>query len=169
VTPIAFLGPGFRPPRLRFVVDSPFWGHMRGRHGSTLSSACNRLFGARLSAAKTQVCRRLAFLGPSERLPRFNFVVCLSSRCHRPRAHRFKINELATNFKSIDEKSNFSKNQIHSSANNRLRPYFDGKWVVNWRVGKRTLCTERARFSGELGTLVPIKQNRIVPPFILTN
>ncbi len=72
---IAFLGPGFRPPRLNFVVESPFWGQVFSRHGSTLSS--NRLFGARFSAATAQLCRRLviAFLGPGFQSPRLNFVV----------------------------------------------------------------------------------------------
>jgi len=74
---IAFLGPGIRPPRLRFVVDSPFWGQVFGRQDSGLSSACNRLFGARFSAAMAQVCHRLAFLGPSFRPPRLRFVVGL--------------------------------------------------------------------------------------------
>jgi len=54
---IAFLEPGFQPPRLRFVVESPFWGRVFSRHGSTLSS------------------NRLAFLGPGFQSPRFNFVV----------------------------------------------------------------------------------------------
>jgi hypothetical protein len=74
-TRLAFLGPGFRPPRLNFVIDSPFWGQVFGHHGSTLSStrlfgasfffshqnsgglssACNRLFGARFSAATVQL------------------------------------------------------------------------------------------------------------------
>jgi hypothetical protein len=70
---IAFLGPGFRPPRFNFVIDSPFWGQVFGRHGSTLSSS--RLFGARFSATTVQLCHRLAFLGPGFRPPRFNFVI----------------------------------------------------------------------------------------------
>jgi hypothetical protein len=58
---LVFLGPGFRPPRFNFVVNSSFWGQAFSRHGSTLSSA--RLFGARLSAATVQLCHRLVFLG----------------------------------------------------------------------------------------------------------
>jgi hypothetical protein len=42
---IAFLGPGERLPRLRFVIDSPFWGQVRGCQDSGLSST--RLFGAK--------------------------------------------------------------------------------------------------------------------------
>jgi len=74
---IVFLGPGFQPPRLNFVVESPFWGQVFGRHGSTLSS--NRLFGARFSATKAQLCRRLviAFLGPCFHKQRLRFVICL--------------------------------------------------------------------------------------------
>jgi hypothetical protein len=74
---VVFLGPAFRPSRLRFVVDSLFWGQVRGRHGSTLSSACNRLFGASFSAATVQLCRLLviAFLGPAFRPSRLRFVV----------------------------------------------------------------------------------------------
>jgi hypothetical protein len=53
---IAFLGLGEKPPRLRFVVESPFWGQVRSCHGSTLSST------------------RLAFLKLGEKPPRFNFV-----------------------------------------------------------------------------------------------
>jgi len=48
---------GFQPPRLSFVVELPFWGHVFGHHGSTLSS------------------NAVAFLGPGEKSPRFNFVV----------------------------------------------------------------------------------------------
>jgi hypothetical protein len=69
---LVFWGPGFRPPRFRFFIDS-FWGQAFGRHDSTLSST--RLFGARLSAATVQLCHRLVFLGPGFRPPRFNFVV----------------------------------------------------------------------------------------------
>ncbi|OQY43627.1 MAG: hypothetical protein B6247_31440 [Candidatus Parabeggiatoa sp. nov. 2] len=103
---LAFLGLGFRPPRLNFVVESrlnfvvesPFWGQVFSRHGSTLSSACNRLFGARFSAATAQLCRRIAFL-------RLNFVVespfwgqvfsrhgsTLSSACNRLFGARFSV------------------------------------------------------------------------------
>ncbi|OQY44047.1 MAG: hypothetical protein B6247_30795 [Candidatus Parabeggiatoa sp. nov. 2] len=70
---IAFLGPGFQPPRLRFIVESPFWGQVFSHQGSGLSS--NRLFGARFSATKAHVFHRLAFLGPGFRPPRLNFVV----------------------------------------------------------------------------------------------
>ncbi|RKZ47397.1 MAG: hypothetical protein DRR08_32435 [Candidatus Parabeggiatoa sp. nov. 2] len=35
---LAFLGPGFQPPRLRFVVKSPFWGQVFSQQGSGLSS-----------------------------------------------------------------------------------------------------------------------------------
>jgi hypothetical protein len=72
---LAFLGPGFRPPRFRFVIDLPFWGQVFGHQGSGLSSTC--LFGARFSATKVQVCHRLAFLGPGFRPPRFRFVIDL--------------------------------------------------------------------------------------------
>jgi hypothetical protein len=98
---IAFLGPGIRPPRFRFVIDSPFWGQVFGRHGSGLSStrlfgghvfgrhgsglSSTRFFGAKFSAAKTQVCRRL--------------VIAFGS--NRPPTPHFKINGLATNLKSF--------------------------------------------------------------------
>jgi hypothetical protein len=72
---LAFLGPGFLLPRFRFVVDLPFWGQVFCRQGSGLSSTC--LFGARFSAAKVQVYRRLAFLEPSFRPPRLSFMVDL--------------------------------------------------------------------------------------------
>ncbi len=79
MTPIASLGPSFQPPWLRFVVclSSLFWGRVRTRHGSTLSSACKSLFGARFSPATVQLCRLLVrtFLGPGERPPRLRFVV----------------------------------------------------------------------------------------------
>jgi hypothetical protein len=79
---VAFLGPGFQPPRFNFVVKwrylfgarfsattvqlcrqmaLPFWGQVFSHHGSTLSS------------------NGVTFLGPGFRLPRFNFVV--ESRC----------------------------------------------------------------------------------------
>jgi hypothetical protein len=53
---IAILGPCEKPPRLNFVIESPFWGRVRSRHGSTLSS------------------NRVAFLGPCEKSARFNFI-----------------------------------------------------------------------------------------------
>ncbi|OQY44044.1 MAG: hypothetical protein B6247_30780, partial [Candidatus Parabeggiatoa sp. nov. 2] len=70
---IAFLGPGFQPPRLRFVVESPFWGQVFSRQDSGLSS--NRLFRAVFSATKAQLCRRIAFLGLGFQPPRLSFVV----------------------------------------------------------------------------------------------
>jgi hypothetical protein len=70
---IAFLGPGFQPPRFRFVVKLPFWGQVFSHQASGLSSNC--LFGARFSAATAQVCRRIAFLGPGFQPPSFRFVV----------------------------------------------------------------------------------------------
>jgi hypothetical protein len=51
------LGLGERPPRLRFVVNSPFWGQVR--------------------VAKTPVCHRIAFWGPSEKPPRLRFFIGL--------------------------------------------------------------------------------------------
>jgi hypothetical protein len=72
---LAFLGPGFLPPRFRFIVDLPFWGQVFDRQGLALWSIC--LFGARFSAAKVPVCRRLAFLGPGFLPPRFRFIVGL--------------------------------------------------------------------------------------------
>jgi hypothetical protein len=87
---VAFLGPGFQPPRLRFVIDSPclfgarfsvgtdqlsrrlalpFWGQVFSHQDS--------LFGARFSAATDQLCRLLviAFLGPGFQPPRLMFFV----------------------------------------------------------------------------------------------
>ncbi|OQY43476.1 MAG: hypothetical protein B6247_31640 [Candidatus Parabeggiatoa sp. nov. 2] len=55
---IAFLGPGFQPPRLSFVVESPFWSQVFNHQGSGLSS--NRLFGAVFSVGTVQLCRRIA-------------------------------------------------------------------------------------------------------------
>jgi hypothetical protein len=84
----------FQSPQFNFVIDSrclfgamfsvgtvqlyrrialPFWGQVRSRHGSTLSS--NRHFGARFSVSTVQLCHRIAILGPCEKSPRFNFVV----------------------------------------------------------------------------------------------
>jgi hypothetical protein len=75
---VAFLGPGFRPPRFKFVesgclfgarfsaitvqlcrIRLPFWGQVFGHHSSTLSN-------------------QVAFLGPGFRPSQFNFV---ESRC----------------------------------------------------------------------------------------
>ncbi len=54
-------------------ITTPFWGQVFSHQGSGLSSTC--LFGAKFSAVKTQVCHRLAFLGPCFQSSRFNFVV----------------------------------------------------------------------------------------------
>jgi hypothetical protein len=70
---LAFLGPGFRQPRLKFVIDSPFWGQVFNQHGSALSST--RLFGARFSTSMAQLCHRLAFLGPGFQPAWLSFVV----------------------------------------------------------------------------------------------
>jgi hypothetical protein len=70
---LVFLGPGFQPPWLRFVIGSPFWGQVFSHQGSALSST--RLFGARFSATMAQVCHRLAFLGPGFQPPWLRFVV----------------------------------------------------------------------------------------------
>jgi len=70
---IAFLGPGFQPPRLRFIVESPFWGQVFSHQGSCFSST--RLFGARFSAATAQLCRRLAFMEPCFQPPRLMFFI----------------------------------------------------------------------------------------------
>jgi hypothetical protein len=70
---LVYLGPGEKPPRFNFVIDSSSWGQARSRHGSTLSST--RLFGARREATTVQLCRRIVYLGPGEKPSRFNFVI----------------------------------------------------------------------------------------------
>jgi len=56
-----------------FFIDSPFWGQVFGRHGSTLSST--RLYGAMFPATKAHVFHRIAFLGPGFQPARLRFVV----------------------------------------------------------------------------------------------
>jgi hypothetical protein len=67
------LGPGERQPRLRFLIESPFWGQVFSQQGSGFSST--HLFGARFSASKVQVSHRLTFLGPGFQSARFRFLI----------------------------------------------------------------------------------------------